>query len=456
MKTKIINIIAFLLLLTGTSCEKFLSEKRLSSVANISSLQDMQGLLDAANRMNTASYSSLLEIATDDFFFGKSGFDRLSEFESAVFTWEDQYTFTLADESTNWTQIFHVIAVSNTILDELPDVPETRGPSKEHIEGAALFYRAFAYHHLVQIYCEAYDPHLANDLMGLPLRFNSDVHVPSKRSSLEETYRMIEEDLKRAIQLLPNDSKYKTRPTKAGGHSLLAKVYLLKEDYHNALRHADLSLSLYNTIIDYNNIDPAQTIPFSKMNEETVFYADIAVGILRPVYECYVDTSLFNSYHANDLRKDIFFKHENNGYHSFKGSYAGLVGGVFLGLSTSENLLIKSEALARLGQIDESAKALNKLLVARYDKEHFEPIIVESPEEMLRCVLEERRKELIFRGSRWADLKRLNRDPIFAKTLIRKIPGYDDVYELSPGDPKYVFLIPHNVIDISGMEQNPR
>jgi hypothetical protein len=66
----------------------------------------------------------------------------------------------------------------------------------------------------------------------------------------------------------------------------------------------------------------------------------------------------------------------------------------------------------------------------------------------------ERRKELCFRGLRWQDLRRLNKEPEYAKTLTRKIDGI--TYTLPPNDPKYVFPIPPNVIALSGMQQNPR
>jgi len=52
------------------------------------------------------------------------------------------------------------------------------------------------------------------------------------------------------------------------------------------------------------------------------------------------------------------------------------------------------------------------------------------------------------------DLRRLNKDVRFAKTLTRAING--QTYTLSPNDPKYVMPIPIQEINTSGIAQNPR
>ena len=73
----------------------------------------------------------------------------------------------------------------------------------------------------------------------------------------------------------------------------------------------------------------------------------------------------------------------------------------------------------------------------------------------LTLILDERRKELAFRsGLRWSDLKRLNQDSRYAKTLSRKIGGQS--YTLAPGDKRYAFLIPVSVVQMDGVAQNSR
>jgi hypothetical protein len=52
------------------------------------------------------------------------------------------------------------------------------------------------------------------------------------------------------------------------------------------------------------------------------------------------------------------------------------------------------------------------------------------------------------------DLRRLNKDSRFAKTVLRKLYGI--TYLLPPNDNRYTFYIPQSVIDISGIQQNQR
>ena len=77
-----------------------------------------------------------------------------------------------------------------------------------------------------------------------------------------------------------------------------------------------------------------------------------------------------------------------------------------------------------------------------------------NQEEALALVLTERRKELLFRGLRWTDLKRYNLESSSAETLVRKIDQQE--YKLDPNDLRYVFLIPSYVMTAAKFEQNPR
>lgn len=97
---------------------------------------------------------------------------------------------------------------------------------------------------------------------------------------------------------------------------------------------------------------------------------------------------------------------------------------------------------------------LNSLLTERYKAGSFTPLIASDAANALQMILQERRKELLFRGIRWPDLRRLNLDPSTAKTLYRIIEG--KTYELQPNSPNYVFPIEERVIQFSGIEQNPR
>lgn len=75
--------------------------------------------------------------------------------------------------------------------------------------------------------------------------------------------------------------------------------------------------------------------------------------------------------------------------------------------------------------------------------------------ELLHKIILERRKELVFRGLRWTDLRRLNKETEFAITLRRTVKGME--YVLPPNDPRYTQQIPFSVISFNkDMPQNIR
>lgn len=440
------------------SCEKFLSERTDSSIANISSLKDLQALLDNGSRLNLGNYSPLIEVATDDFFISKMGFDRLSDFDKSVYFWKKDIFYDIDKESLHWYKPYQVISIANTVIDELPLINENSGMSRNTIEGTARFHRAFAYMNLVQIYCKVYDPLNAKNELGLPMRLSSDINLASKRMTLEETYAIIEKDILKAIDLLPLNSEFSTRPNKVSAEALIARLYLTMERYQDALEYASSSFAKYNHMLDFNELDVSRPYPIEAMNKETLFFAYASgASVLNPTRDCFIDTVLIESYSSNDLRRQIYFKQEGNGYHTFRGSFWGGGGSaVFIGLTVSEVRLIQAECLARLGKQSEAIQTLNDLLQHRFLKDSFVPFSPSSSKKPLEIILEERRKELIFRGVRWSDLKRLNRDPAFSKILYREVEGYDETFELLPDDSRYVFLIPQNIIAKSGIQQNDR
>jgi len=95
---------------------------------------------------------------------------------------------------------------------------------------------------------------------------------------------------------------------------------------------------------------------------------------------------------------------------------------------------------------------LNDLLKKRWDNSK-EFIPIENKGNILDLILDERRKELPFRGVRWSDLRRYVLEGRPVKNIVRTIK--DKTYELKPERiSSYVLKIPYQVIMNNGMEQN--
>jgi hypothetical protein len=117
--------------------------------------------------------------------------------------------------------------------------------------------------------------------------------------------------------------------------------------------------------------------------------------------------------------------------------------------------LIRSECNARLGNVQTAINDLNSLLINRYKKGSYVPYTTAlSGGQLLTVILNERIKELYYRGLRWTDLRRLNLDDRFKVTLNRSVNGNN--YSLPPNDPRYAYPIPDQEIQLSGIQQNQR
>ena len=276
----------------------------------------------------------------------------------------------------------------------------------------------------------------------------------SVRATTEQTYQQIITDLLQAVTLLPVTPTIKSRPGKPAAYGLLARVYMDLQEYAKAGAYADSCLQLYNRLMDYNTLDAAADAPIARFNDEVIFEA-VSTNItpLSPAV-CRIDTTLYNSYHINDLRKEVYFI--NTGYTSFKGDYRGRGsdnGNVFAGIVTDEMYLVSAESYARAGNTAKAMEMLNGLLVKRWRTGTFVPLTAVDTNDALHKILTERRKELLFRGARWADLRRLKDDPQFSVTPVRVLDG--QTFELLPNSPRYALQLPLSVIEMANMPQNP-
>ncbi|HEY1025117.1 MAG TPA: RagB/SusD family nutrient uptake outer membrane protein [Sphingobacteriaceae bacterium] len=257
--------------------------------------------------------------------------------------------------------------------------------------------------------------------------------------------------------------RFSNQPGQDAARALLAKVYLVMGNYRKAQEYAEASLLIRNDLIDYNSLDQLAARPLpssvpsatSAGNKEVSFYA-IAISYSfsgSKASSTLIDSMLFDSYDANDLRKAIYFNNKGKRVVNIKANYSGN-SSLFGGLTTSEMYLVLAECAARNGDATLAMNTLNTLLEKRWKTGTFTKLTAVNEEDALMLVLRERRKELVGRGTRWSDLRRLNQDLRFAVTLERTVQGKP--YLLPPGSNRYVFPIPADEIQLTGITQNPR
>jgi hypothetical protein len=159
------------------------------------------------------------------------------------------------------------------------------------------------------------------------------------------------------------------------------------------------------------------------------------------------------TYDQNDLRLTYFFRPASSGTGLyFRGSYDS--NNDYSGIATDEIYLIRAECSARAGNLQPALSDLNALLKNRYVTGQFVPLTLTNEDALLRRILLEREKELFFRGLRWTDLRRLNKEAEFMKTVTHVINGV--TYTLPPNDKRYALPIPDQEIQLTGIPQNIR
>ncbi len=423
---------------------------------------DLQALLDNNNIINNA-YPVMGQVGADNFFIPDDRLNSVSLSERNAYLWKPD----LLEGSTpgDFSAPNIKIMYANIVLERLDHAPDLVANQREYnnIKGQALFLRGFATYCLAQLFCKAYDPATAAADAGLQLRTISDPNQVSPRSSVQQTYDRILADLQEAAALLPVKALYTSRSSRTAAYALLAKVHLVMGNYQQALDHAELALQTENTLLDFNSdfINPSGTYrfpPFSVQNgnPEFIFYAEgISLSSTNPALGVsFAEPLLYDSYHDDDLRKTIFFRKHANGFYEPVGRYTGATP-LFAGLAVNELYLIRAECRARAGDYPGAKDDLNLLLEKRYKSGTFVPLDTLDHQDVLATVLAERRKELALTGQiRWEDLRRLNRDPKFAKTLTHQSGNVS--YELPPNDKRYVFPFPDLEVQISNVAQNER
>ncbi|MBE8719660.1 RagB/SusD family nutrient uptake outer membrane protein [Sphingobacterium pedocola] len=441
------------------SCSKeaFLSEKPDKSDVVPTTLAELQAVLDQDRDMNGMGTSgrgpvpNLGEIGADSYYVTDQTFNSvLAKQMQNYYSWSTEPYEGMEEYSWRWPYLS--VFYANVVLDKLKatDVSISHTDEYNYLYGSALFYRAHAYYQLAQVFAPPYEAEKAGTLPGIPLRESADFNTPNKWVSLEEVYTVIIDDLKRSVELMGSQVRFpKTRPSGHAALGLLARVYLTMQDFAQARIFAESALGVGDELLDYNTLNTGLSYTFSTVhlkNPEIIFACNMvgSRGSSYPTRDFFalVQPDLLTLYKPGDLRRDAFFKNNSNGTVSYKGSYNG-DDYFFTGVATSELYLILAECYARGGLLDESIDLLNRLLEKRWNKtDAFVPLKVATAEEALEMVFEERRKELVFRGLRWTDIRRLN---IEGAGIVQSRTINGTKIEILPNDARYVWPLPPEV-----------
>lgn len=459
--------IVALVFLLCQSCKKqdeFLDAKSQEGDIVPTTLKEFQAVLDNTTQMNTG-YITVGLSGTDNYYVPDASYAGMLYYEKNSYLWLKEI-FDEVNGDGGYTQSYLAVRNSNIVLEGLDKVTLTTDNTDEYntVKGHALFVRSMMFYNLVNTYAKQYNRLTASTDPGIPVRTFSDINIVIGRSSVQAVYNQMIGDLKTAAAALPISATVTTRPSKLAAYALLAKVYLQSEDYENAKKCCDSVLKYKSQLLPFTDNSIATSVTyrfpsFSKGNREILYYAEGQLGYsMSPATSlnlCYVDTILYNSYHDSDLRKTYFYN-SNLGPKAakFQGAYTGNRFS-FCGLALNEVYFMRAECRVRLNDVAGGLDDMNTVLQNRYRANSYVNYSTTNNDTALTKILAERRKEFPFTGQiRWEDLKRLNNDSRFAKTLVRVYAN--QTYTLQPGSPRYVFPFTRKIIAMEGLEQNER
>lgn len=368
-----------------------------------------------------------------------------------------------AQDDGFWFASYNRIYYYNTVIDNIMNADGSDEQQKLSIRAEALISRALEYLYLVNGYAKHYDVRTADTDPGVPLILDEDISKKDLvRASVKDVYAQIQSDLQAALPNLPAQPKGNAfRASKAAGYGILAKMYLYMGNYAEALKAANAVLEMNNSLLDLKKyaVVKAQSsigrtnVPQDIDNPENIYikFAPYVYGLSSKVFGSDELISLFSE---DDMRLQVYFTKNFRNIPTDKYVWAPYLR-ANLAVSSPEIYLIAAECEAREGSVERAMSLINKLRDNRIKNNT--PLVAIDRSDALQKVLEERRRELAMSGMvRYIDLKRLNKESQFAKTVTH-VTG-EGTFSLEPNSPLYVLPIPAKVMRFNknSIQQNER
>lgn len=379
------------------------------------------------------------------------GMNTVSSPTKNLYTFQDNI-FGDSEHDGLWFESYNRIYYYNVIIQNIMGSTEATEAKKRAIKAEALVGRAFEYLNLVNAYGRHYDAATAATDPGVPLVLTEDITPKNlTRASVQAVYDQVLADLKEAEADLPARATPNAyRASKAMGTGMLARTYLYMGNYKAALEYANKSMEANSTLLDltqYSVVNKNAAIgridvPSGADNVENI-YIRMAPYVFGVSAEVYGSDDLIALYSSNDKRMELYFTDMLYGVLPLKNKIWTPYLRTNLAMTTGEMYLIAAECEARIGSSERAMTLLNTLRDNRIANNVH--LAAANADDALKQVLDERRREFTMLGLiRLIDLKRLNKEQRFAKTVTHVVKG--TAYTLQPNDKKYVLPIPLRVL----------
>lgn len=442
--------IFFALLLAGSmsSCQDYLDVQP-KGVFIPKTMQDYEEL--SSNPSYKSNGNAYAERLSDGLFVPDANVkSAINTASSKTYIWANEY-YLNTESDGDWNGNYNNIYNANIILQELDGITDGTADRKNIVKGNALCNRAYAYLNLVLMYAPYYNQATASTDLAVPMVIKPNLEEKSDRATVKAIYDLILSDLTEALPLLPEQGKNVYRNTKATANGILARVYLNMGDYEKAALNASEALKYNKTLFDFNTVsfqNPARpalgwaTRELPYQHTEMISYFASSFGSI--LTNTYISPDLLQIIDPKDLRLKFGWSPSDRQGVPVKEPYPIYIStDMNYNIAVPEMMLIIAEADARANRISQALAQLNSLRKKRFAPADYKDLTAANKDEALKLVINERRIELFGKGLRWFDMKRLDKDPMFAKTYTRA-NTYQE-FKLEKGSPNFVSQIPAKV-----------
>lgn len=369
-----------------------------------------------------------------------------------------------------WLQCYKAINNLNLVLANI-DNAEGDASTKKQVKAEALALRGMIYFDLARTFAYPWIKE-GEKSQGIPLKL-SPTEVVTNRGNLNDTYNQIISDLKQGLELIKNDTwaegstKY---ITKTGIKALLARIYLYKQDWGNALLYAKEVIAVrgesYLMGIDnyvFNDYTSESLFEISIGNENSVgsnglsAQFDFREGGQGDVIATKTFVDLLKVY-KGDPRANLLVK-DKEGTKTAFAKYINRAGGAGLSIHNvpvirlSEIYLIAAEASANGAGSETEAQTYINTLIKKRTTAFDAHKVTELGNNLKKRILEERRRELALEGHGVYDYIRTGTDIIRPKEDHINTGVNVSKLDITAFSPQTIYPIPAIEIRASGITQ---
>lgn len=361
-----------------------------------------------------------------------------------AFRWEKD-VYLESEDALEFTRLTGQIYLLNKIINEVMTSTNGADSVKLALQAEARASRAWSYFMLINYYGKPYNAATAASDPGFPVITEADAAATSfTRASVQAVYDFIVKDLTESIPYIPVNSVVRQRMNRSAAIALLGKVYVFMGKYSEALTQLNTAAGVLPTnvtiaLYDYNQylavgggwgysptVNSYTGGPLPYVSNESMLARNFSSDFMPTSNYLVLTQEAYNLYGINDQRRKLFTANaypisanitfplnmvRRYGYNTVP-SY---------GVTYPEYFLLRAECKARTNDLTGAKADLETLRVKRMPATDA-TVTITNQDDMIRFVIDERRREFAMFGHRWFDIRRLSNDPLFSgKTYTHSI-----------------------------------